>query len=153
MLGVTAIQFTQDQARALIGVSPETIRHWRKAVPYLSAKAGKAARYSFPELLGLAITNELVKTLGVHIAVVSNGVDALFHLLARSNASSLQEGVAIVTAHQAFLHKEVVLGEQSALIVPLRPLVMRIQQSMLPALVDNGQPALPFPPKIIRSQS
>ena len=29
----TAIQFTQDQMRTLTGVSTETVRHWRKAVP------------------------------------------------------------------------------------------------------------------------
>lgn len=153
MTGVVSIQFTQEQARTLAGVSPEAVRHWRKAIPYLSAKTGKAARYSFPELVGLAATNELVKTLGVHIAVVSGGVDALFRLLTNSNVASFQESVAVVTANHAALEKNVTVCEQSALIVPLHPLVARIQQCILPALPNTAQAVLPFPPKIVRSQS
>ncbi|AKC86330.1 MerR family transcriptional regulator [Pseudoxanthomonas suwonensis] len=153
MAGVVSIQFTQEQARTLTGVTPETVRHWRKVVPYLSAKTGKAARYSFPELVGLAATNELVKTLGVHIATVSGGVDALFRLLMSGNASAFQETVAVVTADKAALETKIIAGEHSALMVPLKPLVSRIQQSMLPALPNTTQTALPFPPKIIRSRS
>lgn len=152
MVGVVSIQFTQEQARTLTGVSPETVRHWRKTIPYLSAKSGKAARYSFPELVGLAATNELVKTLGVHIAVVSSGVDALFRLLANSNVVALQEAIALVTPDNAALDAQIGTCEQSALIVPLRPLVLRIQQTMLPAVPTSAQVALPFPPKIVRSQ-
>jgi hypothetical protein len=153
MFGVVPIQFTQEQARTLTGVSPETVRHWRKAVPYLAAKAGKAARYTFPELVGLAATNELVRILGVHIAAVSGGVDTLFRLLASSNVASSQDAFAVVTADKASLVKKVTGCEQSALIVPLKPLVSRIQQSMLPTLPNQRQTALPFPPKIVRSRS
>ena len=152
MTGVISIQFTQEQARTLTGVSPETVRHWRKAIPYLFTKAGKAARYTFPELVGLAATNELVRILGVHIATVSGGVDTLFRLLASSNVASFQDAIAVVTADMATLDKKVTACEQSALIVPLKPLVLRIQQSMLPALPNLRQAALPFPPKIVRSR-
>ncbi len=153
MIGVVSIQFTQEQARILTGVSPETVRHWRKTVPYLSAKTGKSARYSFPELVGLAATNELVKTLGVHIAAVSGGVDALFRLLMNSNVAAFQETFAVVTADKAALKTKITVCEQSSLIVPLKPLASRIQQSMLPALPNTGQAPLPFPPKIVRSRS
>lgn len=153
MAGVVSIQFTQEQARALAGVSPETVRHWRKAVPYLSCKTGKAARYSFPELVGLAATNELVKTLGVHIAAVSGGVDALFRLLMNSNVAAFQEAIAVITADKAALEAKITACEQSALMVPLKPLVSRIQQSMLPTLPNTEQATLPFPPKIVRSRS
>lgn len=153
MTEVVSIQFTQEQARTLTGVSPETVRHWRRAIPYLAAKAGKAARYTFPELVGLAATNEVVRTLGVHIAVVSDGVDTLFRLLASSNVTYFQDAVAVITADNAALDRKITAFEQSALIVPLKPLVSRIQQSMLPALSNLRQTALPFPPKIVRSRS
>jgi hypothetical protein len=50
-----AIHFTQEQARVLTGVSLGDLRQWRKAVPYLMAKPGKAARFTFADLVGLAI--------------------------------------------------------------------------------------------------
>ena len=103
MSAVTAIQYTQDQMRTLTGVSVETVRHWRKTVPYLASKTGKAARFTFADLLGLAVTNELVSSLGVHIATVSVGVDALFRLLGTSSALALNGSVAFVTATSATL--------------------------------------------------
>lgn len=155
---ITAIQFTQDQTRALTGVSVETVRHWRKTIPYLSSKAGKAARFSFTDLLGLAITNELVNSLGVHIATVSTGVDALFRILATSGPASLDRAVVFVTATEAVLREAGPDGvsqvpAKPALTIPLAPLIARIQQHVLPVIPVSNQTMLPFPPEAIRSKA
>jgi hypothetical protein len=57
MLTVSTIQFTQEQARTLTDVSVETIRHWRKVVPSLANKPGKSARFTFSDVVGLAVTS------------------------------------------------------------------------------------------------
>lgn len=158
MSAVTAIQFTQDQMRTLTGVSAETVRHWRRTVPYLSSKVGKAARFNFADLLGLAVTNELVNSLGVHIAKVSDGVDALFRLLANSNATTLNGAIVLVTPTTATLgdFRPDGIGpalKQPALAIPLDPLIARLQQHMLPVMPPATQAALPFPPEAVRSRA
>jgi len=155
---ITAIQFTQDQLRTLTGVSAETVRHWRKTVPYLASKQGKAARFSFADLLGLAITNELVSSLGVHIGSVSAGVDRLFKLLTEANALTLDGAIVCVTSTTASLHESGSwLGSsapmQPTLAIPLDPLVARLQQHMLPVMPAPTQAALPFPPEAVRSRA
>lgn len=152
------IQFTQDQMRTLTGVRIETIRHWRKTVPYLASKAGKAARFSFPDLLGLAVTNELVSSLGVHIAKVSVGVDSLFRLLASGNAMTLSGAAVLVTPTTAILCDIRADGGwlapiQPTLVIPLDPLISRLQQHMLPVMPPPPQASLPFPPEAIRSRA
>lgn len=157
MPSVTAIQFTQDQMRALTGVSVETVRHWRKTIPYLAMKAGKAARFSFADLLGLAVTNELVSSLGVHIGTVSTGVDALFRLLANSPAPILEGSVALVTPNAASLGEvgswNLSRTAQPTLAIPLDPLISRLQQHVLPVTPPLSQAALPFPPEAVRSRA
>lgn len=158
MSAVTAIQYTQDQMRSLTGVSVETVRHWRKAVPYLASKTGKAARFTFADLLGLAITNELVSSLGVHIAKISTGVDALFQLLANSSALALNGAVVFVTPTSATLRGTGPEGvgpapTQPTLAIPLDPLIAQLQQHMLPAMLVPMQAALPFPPEAIRNRA
>ncbi|HAF43543.1 MAG TPA: hypothetical protein DCK83_01000 [Gallionellaceae bacterium] len=158
MPDVSAIQFTQDQARALTGVSVETVRHWRKTVPYLSSKAGKSARFTIADLLGLAITHELVNSFGIHIATMSKGVDALFRLLAVSNPSSLDGAVVLITATEATLHEPgtAVMNQIStkpSLTIPLEPLMAKIQRYMLPNMPVSTQKVLPFPPEIVRSRA
>jgi len=158
MSGIVAIHYTQDQARTLTGVSVETLRHWRKAVPYLSLKAGKAARFSFTDLLGLTVTNELVNTFGAHIAVVSEGVDALFRLLAANGPASLDSAVVLVTANDAMLLEmggDGVIGlvpGKPALLIALTPLIAKIQQHVLPVMSISNQTMLPFPPEAVRSR-
>ncbi|GAB4360729.1 MAG: hypothetical protein Kow006_30850 [Gammaproteobacteria bacterium] len=158
MPAVPAIQYTQDQMRTLTGVSIETVRHWRKTVPYLASKTGKAARFTFADLLGLAVTNELVRSLGVHITTVSAGVDALFRLLANSSAVALNGAVAFVTPVSATLRDSGPEGigpapTQPTLAIPLDPLITRLQQHILPAMSAQKQAALPFPPEAIRSRA
>lgn len=158
MPAVTSIQFTQDQMRTLTGVSVETVRHWRKTVPYLASKTGKAARFSFADLLGLAVTNELVSSLGVHIGSVSSGVDALFKLLANASTPAMDGGIVFVTSTTASFHEP---GSWSAgraltqptLAIPLDPLIARLQQHMLPVMPAPAQAALPFPPEAVRSRA
>ena len=158
MPAITAIQYTQDQMRTLTGVSVETVRHWRKTVPYLASKTGKAARFTFADLLGLAVTNELVSSLGVHIATVSAGVDALFRLLADSSTMTLNGAVVFVTPTSATMRD---LGPeglgpvptQPTVTIPLDPLITRLQQHMLPIMPASRQASLPFPPEAIRSRA
>ena len=153
---VSAIQFTQEQVRTLTGASVETVRHWRKAVPYLAEKSGKAARFSFSDVVALAITHELVRTFGVQIASVGIGIDSLFRLLSQTNHQSLDGGAVFITQGDAALcdvtqpirHSI----ETPGWIIPLRPVIARIQGAVVPAIgSDDSQTALPFPPGIIRS--
>lgn len=158
MPAVSTIQFTQDQARTLTGVSVETVRHWRKAIPYLAAKTGKTARFTYADLVGLAVTNALVSSLGAHIAALSGGVDALFRLLATVGPTSLDSAIVLVTATDASIYEPVAdgigrLSSAPALTVPLAPLVANIQRHMLPFALISPQVALPFPPKAVRSRA
>lgn len=158
MTEITAIQFTQEQARTLTGVSAETVRHWRKTIPYLSSKTGKAARFSFTDLVGLAVTNELVKSFGVHIATVSAGVTSLFALLASSGPASMDNAVAFITPTEAILREAGPDGigrvpNTSAIAIPLAPYIEKIQQHVLPAAPVSRQTVLPFSLEVVRSKA
>lgn len=153
----TVIQFTQDQMRSLTGVSAETVRHWRKTIPYLATKTGKAARFSFADLLGLAVTHELVNSLGVHIGTVSGSVDALFRLLEESAAPFLEGDIVIITPTTASVRDSgswsIDPSASPTLAIPLNPLISRLQQHVLPVAPSHSQASLPFPPEAVRSKA
>lgn len=153
MPNFAVIHFTQDQMRSLTGVSAETVRHWRKTIPYLATKTGKAARFSFADLLGLAVTHELVNCLGIHIGAVSVGVDALFRLLEDSEAPVFEGGVAFITPTTASVRGSgswsIDLSASATLAIPLNPLISRLQQHVLPVAPPPNQASLPFPPEAV----
>jgi hypothetical protein len=147
MLGASTIHFTQEQVRSLTGVSPEAFRHWRKAVRYLSAKTGKAARFSFSDVIGLAATVELVNSLGVHIGTLSGGIDALFRLLSQIDPAAFKSGTILVTRTDARLcsdERRSAALPATAVIVSLQPLVAKIQKQMMPTPIGPASATLPL---------
>jgi hypothetical protein len=89
-MSLQTIQFTQEQARDLAGVSPGEVRAWRKAVRYLAAKPGKAARFTFADILGLAITRRITGDFHVRISDIGDSMDALFRALSETRPSDLE---------------------------------------------------------------
>lgn len=158
MSEVTFIQFMQDQTRTLTGVSAEVVRHWQKTVPYLSSKTGKAARFSFTDLVGLAVTNEMVKSFGVNIATVSAGVDFLFALLAGSNPASMDNTNAFVAPTEAILREAGPDGvgrvpNKSAIAIPLAICIEKSQEQVLPAASVSRHTVLSFSLEAVRSKA
>ncbi len=155
MSEIATIHFTQEQARTLTGVSAETIRHWRKLVPHLAGKPGKSARFTFTDVIGLAVTRELIATFGVHIINISQGVDALFRSLSDARPTSLEGAVAMVTTTDTSLIPASDIIEWRfagpALAVPLDQLIGRLRRQMMPVIPAADQATLPFLPRVVRS--
>jgi hypothetical protein len=151
------MDFTQDQARKRVGVSVETLRHWRKTIPYLSLRTGKAARFTFTEVVGLAVTNELVNTFGIHIVTLSAVVNKIFPLFADAVPAVLDNGMVILSANEATLFdtRSQATGflAQSAVVIPLAPLVAGIRRQIFPLAAAPQPSALRFPPESVRRQA
>src|ERR1700735_1181905 len=92
------MDYTQEQARTVAEISIETFRHWRKVVPYLQHRSGKSARFSFSDLVGLALTRCIVD-LGVKIGDVSVGIEAMFCSLAKTSWMTLEDSIVVVDAN------------------------------------------------------
>lgn len=155
MRGVSTLLFTQDQVRALTGVSVEAVRHWRKAVRYLSAKSGKVARFSFTDVVALSITSNIVHTLGVHIGAVSAGVDSLFRLLGRIDAPALAGTIVLITPTDAIpypIDDHPRPLSAPALIVPLGPFVANLHNQLTPTAL-GPMSAVPNPPARLRRRA
>lgn len=153
-MSAPTIQFTQEQARSVVGLSPGDLRHWRKAIPYLASKVGKAARFTFADLIVLALIREVVTTFGVQISAVGKGVDKAFHLLDDHGSAQLKGACFALRADDIDLVRGSELATQfptATLVVPCEPLVTRVANHVLPASLPRGQTSLPFPPKVLRS--
>jgi hypothetical protein len=154
-VSLRTIQFTQEQARDIAQVSPGDVRAWRKAVPYLAGKPGKAARFTFADLIGLAITSELTDRFGVRISDIGPGIDALFRALADAYPPHLEGLVALIGTASARLLATSELGAhqivEPTFVVPCGPVLAQIGGRMMPLAPGPRQSALPFPPQILKA--
>ncbi|MCR6629201.1 MAG: hypothetical protein NVV74_03600 [Magnetospirillum sp.] len=154
-MSAETIQFTQEQARDIAQVSPGDVRAWRKAVPYLASKPGKSARFTFADLVGLAITSELTSRYGVRISDIGTGVDALFRALADARPLHL-EGIFVLLSRNAarlFTSGDFSLRQlvEPTFVVPCDPILARIGGRMMPVSPGSNQTALPFPPRVLKA--
>lgn len=75
------MQFNTGQMQELTGIRREQLRHWRKVLPPLVGRDGRADLYTFPEVLALAVIALLVYQLGIsvsHLSACSTDIFALF---------------------------------------------------------------------------
>jgi hypothetical protein len=151
MIAATAIQFTSEQARAFAGVTPESWRHWRNAIPYLNAKRGKAARFSISEIVALSILSQTVCALGVGVGRTAAAWDQLFQLCAAERPSRLRDLVAVVSATSASLQREdsLQLDDGACLATVCAKIVDRLASAALADSAFDEQPPLPFAPRIV----
>lgn len=154
-MALRTIQFTQEQARDIAQVSPGDVRAWRKAVPYLADKPGKSARFTFADLVGLAITGKLTGTFGVRISDIGHSVDALFRALAEARPAHLEGLTALVQKTTVRLIPTADLTgrlvNEPMFVVPFDPFLLEIGGRMMPLMPSSGQVALPFPPQIMKA--
>jgi hypothetical protein len=138
--------YTQEQARAVTGIGQETLRHWRRLIPYLAAKSGKTARFSFGDFLGLSITREVTGNLGVSISHVRDGIESLFRIL--SEETVVHPGsVAVLRNSISFIvggSQLSLTGGEPVVLVPLDPVIEGLQTKLLHGLKLPPQSVFPF---------
>lgn len=149
-MALNTIQYTCEQARAFAGVTPEAWRHWRKAVPILSTKLGKKARFSSGELIALSVVASAARGLEIGITGLAARWDELFKLCAEQRPGSLRELFVVITAGDVALEDELhlVRTEPSA-IIPLGPIVERLWSAAVAEEPEQVQVPLPFTPRAV----
>lgn len=143
------MDYTQEQARTAAKISIETLRHWRKVIPYLGSRSGKAARFSFSDIVGLGVIRQVVD-LGVRISDVSGGIETMFHSLRRTSWMALEDLVVIIDANGGQIVRSPRVsfpGQQPAIVVPCAPIVRAIRSAMVPSV--EPQRRLPLRPSVV----
>lgn len=157
MSGLATIQFTAEQARSISGVSSESLRHWRGAIPYLRQRAGKSARFTFSDVLGLAILQQAKIQLGISVAAIAPGAQRLFERLAQTRIVDLTAMVAVLSHTDAELlpAHEIRQAEDGSVRIHVncKPLLETVCSAVLPGYQSDIQAGLPFPPLALRTGS
>jgi hypothetical protein len=161
------MRFTQAQLREAVGVSIETYRHWRSVLPPLTSHKGRAAHFTFGDLVALAVIRRVVEELGVGVSTIALPSTKLFAecrgepwIASERRYAVLSlpfrpdpQSLASTLVHDADLVEVVATG---AIIIPIDPIVTALRTKLLDSeIVDaRRQPPLPFgPTRLTRSSA
>lgn len=142
------MRYLPAQAKEALGISEETFRHWRRVLPPLNGKRGYGPCFTPGDLLALKVVAQL-HALGVQIRHLTPHAEALFQSCSRGAWFSLDDkaivfdGASIVLTSAQDDRKWAL---RARTVVPLRPLIAELRQSLSD---DEGHPAqsdIVFPP-------
>lgn len=72
------MRFNTQQALDLAGIRREQFRHWKKVLPPLAGRDGRAENYTLEEIIALAILAALVLRLGISVSHLADFAVELF---------------------------------------------------------------------------
>jgi hypothetical protein len=73
-----SVQYTPGQLRGFVGISPETYRHWKKALPPLRRDRGHSPCFSLGDVVAVSVVRSLCTDLGLRVGAISAVADPLF---------------------------------------------------------------------------
>ncbi|MBC8726563.1 hypothetical protein F6X37_35195 [Paraburkholderia sp. 31.1] len=133
------MKLSPHQVRAVVGLSEQTLRYWKKAFPTLSGRRGYGPCYTFGEVLALMVVRKLVEQLGTDVAKLCPLVEQLFRVCDASVALlTYKEAVAVLDLETMTVALSSVATPASSsgmlLTVPLYALARDLQLQILASL-------------------
>lgn len=78
------MKYTQAQLLDLTGITLDRLRHWRKEIPGLDARAGRRGTLSFEDVALVAVLSRAVDVLGLALSVFAPHYDHILAALQQS---------------------------------------------------------------------
>ena len=146
------MKLTPSQTQALVGLTAETLRYWKKHLPPIAAKRGHAPCYSRGELLALIVIRRLVRDFKMDVSVIGANAPKLFQVCSSSTQwPRLAPQWLIVTATGEVFAREN-LSEppfaEPAVVFPVEVAVRELDDK-LTAQDTESQLELSLPPTVI----
>ncbi len=144
------VEYTLTQFRDIVGLSLETHRHWKRVLPPLTVRQGRAPCFTVGDIIAGAVVRHLTDVGGLKVGHLADISDALFALCNRTPWAALTTSLLVFDCDRR--HCQLITSSQSqtadglVLIVPLQPVLERIRASLLKDIGDERQTSLCFPP-------
>ena len=148
------LKLTPAQFRDSIGITQETLRHWRKVLPIFQGRSGYSPIFTTGDLVAGAIVKSLKDTCGISIKMFANHSIEIGKICNETPWTVLSSSTLILNLHDGdcFLisekHKPEIANLSFA--VPLSAIMESLTQGLL-LNTDQAQHLLYFPPSEVVS--
>lgn len=142
------MRYTPAQLKEALGITEETLRHWRRSFSPLQGKRGYAPCFTPGDLLALKIVTQL-HGLGIGVGQLKSVAIDLFEHCSRGVWSNVESKVLVFdgqTMELVTTGEEGRWAQQTRIAVPLKPLVQQLQQRLSGEEGRPEQPEIVFPP-------
>ena len=144
------IRYTPSQLRGAVTISPETYRHWKKALSPLRRDTRQNQCFTAGDLLAVALVRTLTTDFCIRVGALSAVAADLFRICNDTSWPILERSRLIIDLANRRLELRPELEdidfERPSLVFPLRSLVDRLRDALITDGSSVGQQRLHFPP-------
>lgn len=148
------MRYTQSQVRDLLGITVDTFRVWREAIPALHQHKGHAPTFTPGDIVALAALSDLIGLFGIRVGFLSSQFNEMFLVCRGMSWQSLRDCVFLVHSNEFRLVNStdplLPLRQHPIVCVPCAPIIDRLQISLLATEVHQAQGHLSLPPTAVR---
>jgi len=142
------MRYLPAQAKEALGISEETFRHWRRALPPLKDKRGYGPCFTPGDLLALKVVAQL-HLFGVQVRHLTPHAEALFRVCAQGPWFGLDDKAVVYDGQGMELlnvQEERHWSGRARVTIPLRPLMDQLRVCLSEEETRPSQPDIVFPP-------
>lgn len=149
------MKLTPAQFRDVLGISQETLRHWRKVLPIFRGRSGYAPIFRPGDLVAGAVIKLLKDQWGISVSAFAEQSVGLGRVCNETPWASLASGTLVISLDDhscRLIHADSELSISGVqLVVPLADIISQITHGLLQDR-DDGQQQMFFSPTEIRSR-
>lgn len=141
------MKFTPAQTQALVGVSTETLRYWKKHLGPIAERRGHAPCYSRAEVLALLVVRHLVRNFSIDISALGKHADQLFAACAMQWIAIGNRWLIVKTDGEVIVRDTTAQLEltEPVIVIPLAAVVRELNEHLTDQ-DTNPQMPLALPP-------
>jgi hypothetical protein len=158
LIEIFNMKLTPLQIRELVGISQETLRHWRRVLPPLKERSGYAPCFTPGDALALSVIKEIVECLQMRVQVLQPFAEELFNICRGINWPRLEQQSLTLrfsdTKIQACVLSEAFKNDSpcTMLVIDLYKHI-QVLRARLTEGESNRQYEIPFPPVSVKKRN
>ena len=152
------MRLTPLQVQEIVGISRDTLRHWRKVLSPLKGKNGYRPCFTLGDALALKTVQLMANNFGISVKAISNVAPELFSICQSKGWATREDCWIAVDLHHgvvSLIEDVTQFSIQSAvMVIPMGQLMSELRQTMLGDTVipTKQQLELALPPGKVAGQ-
>lgn len=134
----------------IVGLSKETYRHWKRILPPVAERGGRAPCFTLGDLIAASTLYRLTEKAGVRVGHLADLAIAIFDLCNATPWATLQGSTLTIDLdhRECRIHQDLILTElpDLVLVCQLDPVLEQLRDALLRTQGDSPQSELRFPP-------
>ncbi len=148
------MQYTVRQIHEIVGLSKETYRHWKKVLPPVAERGGRAPCFTVGDLIAASVLHRLTEIGGVRVGHLSDLAVVVFDLCNATPWAALEGSTLTIDLdrRQCRLEPSLAVTKLSdfVLVCRLGPVLEELRDALLRTQGDSPQSEFRFLPTALR---